>query len=73
MMYNVPSIAALSLSALIFYKMRRYLIDFDRLARNPAGELYGPDLTLFPARVNIPIAVAFVLFCIGIMLFPHPL
>jgi hypothetical protein len=68
--YAVPSFALLALSAIIFYGLGKYL-DYDRMTRDPWGELYWQEE--LPRHASILAGIATVLLIIGIILFPGPL
>src|SRR5262245_43130293 len=45
--FSAPPFAILGFSAVIFYGLRRYL-DYDKISREPWGELYWQDLREVP-------------------------
>jgi hypothetical protein len=68
--YHVPSFALLTLSAIIFYGLRKYF-DYDLLSREPGAD--------YITKRNYPAMLASVsesqscCFFIGIIFFPRPL
>jgi hypothetical protein len=69
-MYHILPFALLALSAIIFYRLRKYL-DYVRMTEDPGGELHWQEELPQPARILSGIAI--VLLMIGIILFPRPL
>jgi hypothetical protein len=69
-MYHIPSFALWALSAIIFYRLRKYL-DYDRISRDPRGELHWQEE--LPRHVSILTGIAIVLIFIGGILSPRPL
>src|SRR5262245_45227402 len=49
-----PPFAILGFSAVIFYGLRRYL-DYDKISREPWGELYWQDLREVPRQCQHPL------------------
>ena len=68
--YHIPSFALLALSAIIFYRLRKYL-DYVRMTEDPGGELHWQEE--LPRHVSILIGIAIVLIFIGVILSPRPL
>jgi hypothetical protein len=68
--YCVPSFALFALSAIIFYGLSKYL-DYDRISRDPWGELHWQEE--LPRHASILIGIAIVLLLIGGIIFPKPL
>jgi hypothetical protein len=68
--YHIPSFALLALSAIIFYRLRKYL-DYVRMTEDPGGELHWQEE--LPRHVSILTGIAIVLIFIGVILSPRPL
>jgi len=62
-----PPFAILGFSAVIFYGLRRYL-DYDKISREPWGELYWQDLREVPRHASILFGIAIVLLFVGVTL-----
>ena len=69
-MYHIPSFALLAVSAIIFYRLRKYL-DYVRMTEDPGGELHWQEE--LPRHVSILTGIAIVLIMIGVILSPRPL
>jgi hypothetical protein len=69
-MYHIPSFALLALSAIIIYRLRKYL-DYNRMSRDPWGELHWQEE--LPRHASILSGIAIVLIFIGVILSPRPL
>jgi hypothetical protein len=68
--YYILSSALFALSSIIFYRLTKYL-DYDRISRDPRGELRWQEE--LPRHVSILIGIAIVLIFIGGILSPRPL
>jgi hypothetical protein len=69
-MYHIPSFALFAVSAIIFYRLRKYL-DYVRMTEDPSGELHWQEK--LPRHASILGGIAIVLLMIGIILSPRPL